>query len=220
METSTLKSMIMMLPQMDLFSKLIVLIIVIISIYSWAIMIRKYKRFRLINQQSEKIINYAKGRPALQVLKVQIKSPDHPLAKILNIMRDSVQDAKQAPDPLLFQEEISGAIESILEYEERHIDFLATTSSASPFLGLLGTVWGIVDSFWQIGLSSSANIAVVAPGLSEALITTVFGIIAAVPAFFGFNYCRGQMRHLEGELESFAKTMVAKIIKEMKVNQI
>ena len=203
-----------MILQSDLFTKFILLLIMIISGYSWAIIFRKLKRFRLIRNQSEKILAFARGKPAMQVLKVNITSQDHPIARILNVMKGSVFGSGGSPDSLIFQEEINASITQILEYEERHIDFLATTSSVTPFLGLLGTVWGITDSFWEIGQQASANIAVVAPGLSSALITTIFGILAAIPAFFGFNYFRGELRHLEGELEAFSKTLMSKALRE------
>ncbi|MFP4458259.1 MAG: MotA/TolQ/ExbB proton channel family protein [Candidatus Zixiibacteriota bacterium] len=216
MDANMLKNIWIMIVDSDLFTKFIILLIIIISGYSWAIMYRKFRRFKLIREQSEKILSFARGKTALQILKVKIKAADHPIARILNVMKQSVFGSSGSPDSLVFQEEINASITQILEYEERHIDFLATTSSVTPFLGLLGTVWGITDSFFQIGQQSSANIAVVAPGLSSALITTILGIIAAIPAFFGFNYFRGELRHLEGELESFAKTMMAKALREAK----
>jgi len=214
MDANMLKIIWDMIIRSDLFTKFILMLITAISVYSWAIMYNKFKRFSLIKSQSEKILSYAKGKTASQVLKVQIRSEDHPLARILEIMKETVKESKGKPDAMIFQEEINGAISGIMEYEERHIDFLATTSSIAPFLGLLGTVWGITDSFWRIGQEASANISVVAPGLAEALITTIVGILAAVPAFFGFNYFRGALRHIDGELESFSKTMMAKILRE------
>jgi len=209
-----LKNIWYMILESDLFTIVILLLITLISIYTWAIIIRKYFRFRLLRRQSERILTYFRGKPALQVLNAQLKSIDHPLIRILTVIRNSLNSSKQSFDLSAIQVEVDAGISSILEFEERHIDFLATTSNVAPFLGLLGTIWGITDCFFQIGRESSANIAVVAPGLSEALITTIFGIVAAIPAFLTFNYFRGEMRHLESELESFAKNILTKAIQE------
>ncbi len=211
---SNLWSMIM---NNDIFSKMILACIVMLSAYCWAIMYKKWRRFSTLRHQSEKILTYAKGKSAIQVLKVQIKATDHPLARILTIIKESILSAEgHTVEPMILQEEINGAISEIMEYEERHIDMLATISTITPFMGLLGTVWGITDSFWQIGKQASANIAVVAPGLSAALITTLFGLVAAIPACLGYNDFSGELRHLEGELEGFAKTTMARALRESK----
>jgi biopolymer transport protein TolQ len=87
---------------------------------------------------------------------------------------------------------------------EKNLGFLATTGSTAPFIGLFGTVWGIMDSFRQIGLSGSANLATVAPGISEALIATAFGLIAAIPAVVAYNYFMGKIRLLSSEMDNFS----------------
>ena len=84
------------------------------------------------------------------------------------------------------------------------IPFLATTGNITPFVGLFGTVWGIMNSFHSIGAKGSANLAVVAPGISEALITTAAGLAVAIPAVIGFNYFNQKIKILESELQSFS----------------
>ena len=87
---------------------------------------------------------------------------------------------------------------------QKNLGFLATTGSTAPFIGLFGTVWGIMDSFRQIGLRGSANIATVAPGISEALIATAFGLVAAIPAVVAYNYFLGRIRMISSEMDNFS----------------
>ncbi len=84
------------------------------------------------------------------------------------------------------------------------VPFLATTGNTAPFIGLFGTVWGIMDSFHSIGLKGSANLAVVAPGISEALIATAAGLAVAIPAVIAFNFFMQKVRIIESELQSFS----------------
>lgn len=87
---------------------------------------------------------------------------------------------------------------------EAKIPFLATTGSAAPFIGLFGTVWGIMNSFLNIGAKGATGLAVVAPGISEALIATAIGLFAAIPAVVGYNYCIAEFRFIHREMENFA----------------
>ena len=87
---------------------------------------------------------------------------------------------------------------------ERFLPFLATTASAAPFIGLFGTVWGVMSAFHGIGQQGSASLAVVAPGISEALIATAAGLAAAIPAVIGYNYFVGRVRHWTTEMDNFA----------------
>jgi biopolymer transport protein TolQ len=87
---------------------------------------------------------------------------------------------------------------------ERTLTFLATTGNASPFIGLFGTVWGIMDAFRQIGFRGSTSLAIVAPGISEALIATAVGLFAAIPAVVAYNYYLNKMRVMTSQMESFS----------------
>lgn len=87
---------------------------------------------------------------------------------------------------------------------ERSLNFLATTAAVSPFLGLFGTIWGIMKAFWGIGLLGSANLSVVAPGISEALITTAVGLIVAIPAVIGYNFLLNKIKIISSEMDDFS----------------
>jgi biopolymer transport protein TolQ len=91
---------------------------------------------------------------------------------------------------------------------EKYLSFLATTGSAAPFIGLFGTVWGIMDAFHGIGTSGSASLAVVAPGISEALVATAIGLVAAIPAVIGYNHFVNKINVLIGEMDNFCQEML------------
>ena len=103
---------------------------------------------------------------------------------------------------------IKNSVEERLMNAEKGLGFLATTGSTAPFIGLFGTVWGIMSSFQKIGLMKSASLAVVAPGISEALIATAVGLAAAIPATIAYNHYLGKIKKLEHDLNSFANDLV------------
>ena len=205
-----------MIKMSSIFPKLVLVILLILSAYSWAIMLKKFFRFRRLRRQSKRILSFLSEKSGVDMLRVRIKVSDHPIARVLDVIRnDIVGDSSARPDPFIFQERLSAAQTEILENEERYVSTLSTIVTVSPFLGLLGTIWGITESFWAIGQMSSANIAVVAPGLAEALITTLAGLIVAIPAALGFDYCQSQLKRLDSELESFSRIAMSRILKEM-----
>jgi biopolymer transport protein TolQ len=111
---------------------------------------------------------------------------------------------------------LDGYITDVMSRESAYIDFLATTSTVSPFLGLLGTVMGITQAFWNIGMKGSATILVLAPGLAESLITTIAGLTVAIPAAVGYNYFVGKMRRLDGMMTSLASDIIALLSRNSK----
>ena len=112
---------------------------------------------------------------------------------------DAVEDVKRM---------MSRTAASNLRDIERSLTFLATTASTSPFIGLFGTVWGIMDAFHGIGKSGSASLAVVAPGISEALVATAIGLIAAIPAVIAYNHFLNKVNVLIGEMDNFSQEML------------
>ena len=92
---------------------------------------------------------------------------------------------------------------------DRHLGILATTGSVTPFVGLFGTVWGIMNAFQSIGLTGTANLAAVAPGISEALVTTAAGLAAAIPAVIGYNLLLGRARRLAGRIDRFVLSFLS-----------
>ena len=118
---------------------------------------------------------------------------------------------KSNPNPTLSPENMETINRALIKASNREVakmekmmTFLATTGSVTPFIGLFGTVWGIMDSFQQIGVSGSTNLATVAPGISEALIATAFGLVAAIPAVIAYNYYLSKINMISSEMENFS----------------
>lgn len=215
----------------SLFAKGILIVLFFFSAFSWAIMIKKYRRFKKLESQGQKILKHFQRRHSTEILKSRIGIADHPYAKILERVKLELLVTNSPGNSLnpdtasvlsninvnrldTLTQEVQSVIMQEMNSEETYIDFLATTSSVCPFLGLLGTVWGITEAFWEIGQQASASLPVVAPGLAEALITTIIGLLAAVPAVVGYNYFMGQLRGLNSKLDIFASTIITTIKKE------
>jgi len=98
---------------------------------------------------------------------------------------------------------------------EKYVVFLATTANASPFLGLLGTVVGVMDAFWSIGERGSASLAVVAPGIAEALVATIVGLGAAIPAVIGYNWANNKLKHFYDKASNFNLEFLGRVKKEL-----
>ena len=119
-----------------------------------------------------------------------------------------------------FQRASQKAMLDSLSALEKNLVLLSTTTTVSPFLGLLGTCWGIMTSFINIGAKGSANLAVVAPGIAEALIVTIAGLATAIPALVFFNMLTNRVRILESEMETFAITVVEFLEREVRAQQV
>ncbi|MCD6531271.1 MotA/TolQ/ExbB proton channel family protein [bacterium] len=218
-----MKNFLDMFLQSSLLSQGIILLLIIMSAYSWAIMYVKWRRMRFISQTNKKIRALVEGRKIADVLAMTLTPQDNPLVRLIEaIKRESTlekvttKEGKTVirrifPDLGTLRDRLDAEIEVILADEERQIDFLSTTASVAPFLGLLGTVLGITQSFWEIGQHSTANIAVVAPGMAEALITTIVGLLVAIPAALGYHFLRSKMKDLVTELEHFSRHLLVKI---------
>jgi biopolymer transport protein TolQ len=216
--------------------KAVLLILVLFSVVSWALIVEKGWHFRRVRRQTLAFMKiYREGRRSAAVAGAAKKYRDSPLAQVYGA---AYQEVTGFEDPLGEAEEIAGeAVEAadrsmrriaMLEIArlERYLPFLATTASAAPFIGLFGTVWGIMTSFHAIGQQGSANLAVVAPGISEALIATAFGLGAAIPAVIAYNYFVNRVKHWASEMDSFmldllntisrAATPVAKLTRPAK----
>lgn len=195
----------------------VIFVLLLASMMSWAIIYAKWKALSRAAHENKKFLETFKSGKTLS--DVDAKVGDYAFSPIAAIFRSGVTElnalsaTKASGDSRALSSEgminiqralLRASSVQISEYE-RYIGWLATTASAAPFVGLFGTVWGIMNSFQSIGATGGANLAVVAPGISEALITTATGIAAAVPAVIAYNYFAGQIRKLAVELENFAQ---------------
>ena len=185
--------------------KVVLLILSSFSIFSWGIILYKAYYLKVAVQESEKFVKAflaESERPALVKLAKGLLSS--PLANVFTALH-----LEQGRGP---KDEIR---KSIRRYETReseklyaYLTFLATTGSTTPFIGLLGTVWGIMNAFRGIGATGSASLAVVAPGIAEALITTAAGLAAAIPAVIAYNYFLSRARSMTVEMEDFSEELI------------
>jgi biopolymer transport protein TolQ len=199
-------------------AKAVLALLAVFSIVSWALIVDKWWQFRRVRSQTIAFLRaYREGRRPSVVLGSARKLRESPLAQLYIAAHQEVSGISEVVDHVLedVDEGLGGerldAVHramrraSALEIArlERYLPFLATTASATPFIGLFGTVWGIMSSFHSIGQQGSANLAVVAPGISEALIATAMGLAAAIPAVIAYNFFVNRVKHWATEMEGF-----------------
>lgn len=200
-------------------AKFVLALLILLSLGSWAVMIGKLVQLRRADQQSEKFLEaFHRSQRFSEVNSQAGKLRASPLVGIFQAGYaeiDSQIKSAQGPDagerkayritslPAL-QRTLARSASVEAQTLARWITFLATTAAAAPFIGLFGTVWGIMDAFRNIGLTGSTSIVAVAPGIAEALINTAAGLAAAIPALIGYNYFSHRVRTLRSRLEDFA----------------
>ena len=191
----------------DIIVKSVIIILIVSSIYSWAIIIEKYKLFKKINKSSEEFENkFWKSRSAESFYNNLPENIDDPMA---NVFKDTMQVIVKSKS----KSNLSNRLESMLEVNiekqmntiEKSYTFLATVGSTAPFIGLFGTVWGIMNSFQSIAISRNTSLAIVAPGIAEALFATALGLLAAIPAVVAYNKFSSESKKYSQKLESFSK---------------
>ena len=189
-------------------AKAVVLVLLSFSIISWTIIFYKWKQFSRVEKDGSKFIKIARDCESFKKLTSRYaENPDSPYYKLL-IASYKELTARQKENPGTERDAVP-AIESMLriavaeetERLEHRLSFLATTANTAPFIGLFGTVWGIMDSFREISVRGSTSLAVVAPGISEALITTALGLFAAIPAVVFYNTLTSQLKNVSTRLD-------------------
>jgi biopolymer transport protein TolQ len=198
-------------------AKVVLAILLLFSIVSWALIVEKWWQFRRVRRQTLAFVKvFREGRRPSVVHSAARKFRDSPLAQVYLAAYGEISGMPDVIEPIEDGEEGLGSerLEAVhramrrtagleIAQLERYLPFLATTASATPFIGLFGTVWGIMSSFHGISTQGSASLAVVAPGISEALIATAAGLAAAIPAVIGYNYFVNRVRHWATEMDGF-----------------
>jgi biopolymer transport protein TolQ len=206
-------------------ARIVLGILLFFSFVSWVIIFAKYIRFKRLSSQSDKFMAFfRKSKRFSEVNALASQLTETPLTTLFkagyaeldaqvkaNRPDDLNVTASDTPSSKLLIKSIAGverALERAVGVEvsrlTKNLTFLATTASACPFIGLFGTVWGIMQSFRAIGMTGSTSIAAVAPGISEALVNTAAGLAAAIPALVFYNYFMGRVRQLRAGMEDFA----------------
>jgi biopolymer transport protein TolQ len=200
--------------QASLIVKLVLLLLVIFSITSWALILYKWRELRRAQQDSEAFVEVYHDGTFQTAYEAARRLEYAPLSAVFlqgYVELTRLSKYMAGPGGGLTQAQLDGigrrvdwAAARELLHLERGLSFLATTGSSTPFIGLFGTVVGIIDAFTGIGATGSASLAVVAPGIAEALIATAVGLVAAIPATIFYNHFVGRLRSLSSAVELFA----------------
>ena len=191
-------------------AKFILLLLATFSIVSWAIIYAKGRRFKQLRVQSDQFVRAFRKARRLSDFHLALETfPSHPLKAIFEAgYAEVVSQVGNPGGPVRNAAAVSRALQIAsmqqLSELEQNVNWLATTGSISPFVGLFGTVWGIMDAFLGLGSAGAASLRAVGPGIAEALITTAAGLFVAIPAVIAYNQFLGRVRELGARMDSFS----------------
>jgi len=206
-------SLIQLFLRADFIVKSVIIILIAASVYSWALIFEKYRLFNKIEKSTgifeEK---FWKSKSAENFYNNLSNRDKDPLANIFQSAMVELLKTKSKSSSVQSARvsrvlEISGDKE--IKLIEKHFTFLATVGSTAPFIGLFGTVWGIMNSFQSIAISRNTSLAIVAPGIAEALFATALGLLAAIPAVVAYNKFTSDSRKYSGRIENFSKRFIS-----------
>ncbi len=202
--------------------KLVMLVLLLASIWSWTIIFDKSFRVGRLKRKAREFEQAFWSGAALDDLYLRVgRSADHPMAMLFAAAMEEWRDAPRGSgaSSRSLLERINKVMTLTLEREvevlERHLSSLATIGSTAPFVGLFGTVWGIMNSFQSIALTKNTTIAVVAPGIAEALLATALGLVAAIPAVVAYNKLSGDIDRYANRVTSFADEFAVVLSREL-----
>ena len=195
----------------DIIVKSVMIILVAFSIYSWAIIFDKIRLFRKINKSAEEFEEkFWKSKSAETFYNNLPSTTNDPMAEVF---KSSMQMVMKSRSKSNLSERLVGVLEANIEKQMTNVDknytFLATVGSTAPFIGLFGTVRGIMNSFQSIAISRNTSLAIVAPGIAEALFATALGLLAAIPAVIAYNKFSNDSKKYSQKLENFSKRFIS-----------
>ena len=195
----------------DFIVKSVILMLIGCSVFSWAIIIEKFKLFKKINLETELFEEkFWKSKSAETFFNSLPTDLENPMALLF---KDSMQTLLKSKSKSNLNERMSSMLEVNIEKQISKLDkgftFLATVGSTAPFIGLFGTVWGIMNSFQSIAISRNTSLAIVAPGIAEALFATALGLLAAIPAVVAYNKFNNDSKKYSQKLENFSKRFLS-----------
>ena len=204
-------SIIKLFVRADLIVKTVILILIVSSIYSWAIIFEKIKLFKKINKSTEEFEEkFWKSKSAESFHNNLPANVNDPMANVFKSSMNVLLKSKRSSN---LNEKMSRMLEINIEQQmekiEKSYTFLASVGSTAPFIGLFGTVWGIMNSFQSIAISRNTSLAIVAPGIAEALFATALGLLAAIPAVVAFNKFTSDSKKYTQKLENFSKRLLS-----------
>jgi len=197
----------------DFIVKAVIIILIAASIYSWALIFEKYKLFKRIEKSTTNFEEkFWKSRSAESFYNSFTNRDKDPVANIFQTAMVELIKTKTKTSSIQ-SARVNRIIEISADREikliEKHFTFLATVGSTAPFIGLFGTVWGIMNSFQSIAISRNTSLAIVAPGIAEALFATALGLLAAIPAVIAYNKFNSDSRNYNARIENFSKRFIS-----------
>jgi len=197
----------------DFVVKTVIVLLLVSSIYSWALIFDKYRMFKKINESSQKFEDkFWKSKSAEGFSKTLPTKSEDPMTQIFQSAMNEVARTRSKTSAVQ-----SSRVERVLEIStdnqikniEKNFTFLATVGSTAPFIGLFGTVWGIMNSFQSIAISRNTSLAIVAPGIAEALFATALGLLAAIPAVVAYNKFNSDSKRYIARIDNFSKRFLS-----------
>ena len=210
---STDFSLIQLFLRADFVVKSVIVILIAASVFSWALIFEKYRLFKRIEKSTNSFEEKFWKSKSAESFYNSLTNKDHdPMANVFQSAMDELIKTKSKSSSVQ-STRVSRVIEISADKEikliEKHFTFLATVGSTAPFIGLFGTVWGIMNSFQSIAISRNTSLAIVAPGIAEALFATALGLLAAVPAVIAYNKFNSDSKKYSGRIENFSKRFIS-----------
>ena len=210
---STDFSLVQLFLRADFIVKSVIIILIAASVYSWALIFEKYRLFKKIDQTTTNFENkFWKSKSAISFFNTLTNKDKDPLTNIfqsamVEVIKTKSKSSSEQITRVSRVIEISGDRE--IKLIEKHFTFLATVGSTAPFIGLFGTVWGIMNSFQSIAISRNTSLAIVAPGIAEALFATALGLLAAIPAVVAYYKFNSDSKKYSSRIENFSKRFLS-----------
>tara|TARA_B100000035_G_scaffold28764_1_gene22164 strand:- start:319 stop:993 length:675 start_codon:yes stop_codon:yes gene_type:complete len=191
----------------DIIVKTVIILLIACSIYSWAVIIEKYRLFKKINQSTEEFeTKFWNSKSAESFYNNLPANIDDPMAIVFRgAMQNLLKRRSKSDLNARMTTMLETGIEKQMSKISKGFTFLATVGSTAPFIGLFGTVWGIMNSFQSIAISRNTSLAIVAPGIAEALFATALGLLAAIPAVIAYNKFNNDSIKYSQKLENFSR---------------
>jgi len=210
---STDFSLIQLFIRADFVVKSVIIILIAASIFSWALIFDKFRLFKRIEKSTSSFEDkFWKSRSAESFYNSLTNRDKDPIANIFQSAMAELIKTKSKSSSVQSMR-VTRVIEISADKEikliEKHFTFLATVGSTAPFIGLFGTVWGIMNSFQSIAISRNTSLAIVAPGIAEALFATALGLLAAIPAVIAYNKFNSDLKKYMGRIENFSKRFIS-----------
>ena len=195
----------------DIIVKIVIVMLIASSIYSWAIIFEKFRLFKKINQSTlefeEKFWRSKSAETFYNNLPSEMEDP------MAMVFKDSMQTVLKSRSKSNLNEKLTNIMATNIEKQmsgiEKNFTFLATVGATAPFIGLFGTVWGIMNSFQSIAISRNTSLAIVAPGIAEALFATALGLLAAIPAVIAYNKFNSDSQRYFARVDNFSKRFLS-----------